>query len=133
LNAWILHWDFHQVFRDPIHLFDANIFFPARLALAFSENLLGAAVFGFPLYAFGASTLVVYNVLFLLGMFLSAIGAWALAREVTDDPAASLLAGFVYAFLPWRIEQIPHIQFQWGAFLPLLLLFLLRYFDSGRR
>ena len=133
LNAWILHWDFHQLFRDPIHLFDANIFFPARLALAFSENLLGAAVFGFPMYAAGASTLVVYNVLFLLGMFLSALGAWALARQVTGDGAASLLAGVVYAFLPWRIDQIPHIQFQWGAFLPLLLLFLLRFLDSGRK
>ncbi|HYT30968.1 MAG TPA: hypothetical protein VEO37_00090, partial [Thermoanaerobaculia bacterium] len=20
LNAWILHWDFHQIFRDPLHL-----------------------------------------------------------------------------------------------------------------
>jgi hypothetical protein len=128
-----LHWDFHQLLRDPIHLFDANIFFPARLALAFSENLFGAALFGFPMYAAGASTLVVYNVLFLFGMFLSALGAWALAREVTGDGAASILAGLVYAFQPWRIDQIPHIQFQWGAFLPLLLLFLLRFLDSGRR
>jgi hypothetical protein len=132
LNAWILHWDFHQTFHDPGHLFDANIFYPARYALAFSENLLGASLFGFPLYAAGLSTLTVYNVLFLLGIFLSALAAWALAREWTGDPRASLLAGVVYAFLPWRIAQIPHIQFQWGAFLALLLLFLLRYLDSGR-
>ncbi|HEY3123854.1 MAG TPA: hypothetical protein VGK70_07290, partial [Thermoanaerobaculia bacterium] len=67
LNAWIFHWDYHQSFRDPLHLFDANIFHPARYALAFSENLFGAAVFGFPLFASGASTLFVYNFLFLLG------------------------------------------------------------------
>ncbi len=131
LNAWILHWDFHQTFRDPLHLFDANIFHPARYALAFSENLFGAALFGFPLFAAGVSTLAVYNVLFLLGMFLSALAAWLLAREVTGDNAASLLAGVVYAFGPWRISQIPHIQHQWGAFLPLLLLFLLRYVRDG--
>ena len=117
LNAWIFHWDFHQFFRDPLRLFDANIFHPARYALAFSENLFGAAVFGFPFFAAGASTLFVYNYLFLLGMFLSALGAWALARYVTGDPTASLLAGFVYAFVPWRLAQIPHIQYQWGAFL----------------
>jgi hypothetical protein len=133
LNAWILHWDFHQTFRDPTHLFDANIFYPARYALAFSENLFGAAVFGFGLYAAGVSTLTVYNALFLLGMFLSALAAWALAREVTGDAAASLIAGVVYAYVPWRMSQIPHIQFQWGAFLPLLLLFLVRYFEAGRR
>ena len=133
LNAWILHWDFHQTFRDPIHLYDANIFYPSRYALAFSENLFGAALFGFPLYAAGASTLLGYNLLFLLGMLLSAMAAWALARDVTGDPVASVAAGLVYAFCPWRIAQIPHIQFQWGAFLALALLFLLRYLDGGRR
>lgn len=133
LNAWIFHWDYHQTFRDPLRLFHANTFYPAKYVLAFSENLWGAAVFGFPLYAVGASTTFVYNFLFLLGMFLSALAAWALARYVTGDAAASLLAGFVYAFVPWRLSQIPHVQFQWGPFLPLLLLFLLRYLDSGRR
>ncbi len=133
LNAWILHWDFHQAFRDPLHLYDANIFYPARYALAFSENLFGAALFAFPLYAAGVSTLAAYNVVFLLGMFLSAMAAWALARDVTGDPLASAAAGIVYAFCPWRIAQIPHIQFQWGAFLALSLLFLLRYLDGGRR
>jgi hypothetical protein len=133
LTAWILHWDFHQTFRAPLRLFDANIFYPARDALAFSENLYGVSLFGFPLYAAGLSTLATSNLLFLLGMFLSALAAWALAREVTGDPAASLLAGLVYAFLPWRLSQLPHLQFQWGAFLPLLLLFLLRYLEEGRR
>jgi hypothetical protein len=133
LVAWIFHWDYHQTFRDPFHLFHANIFHPARYTLAFSENLWGAALFGFPLYAVGASSLFVYNFLFLLGMFLSAMAAWALAREVTGDAAASLLSGLVFAFIPWRLAQIPHVQFQWGAFLPLLLLFLLRWLSGGRR
>jgi hypothetical protein len=133
LNAWILHWDYHQTFRDPLHLYDANIFYPARYALAFSENLFGAALFAFPLHAAGVSTLAAYNVVFLLGMFLSAMAAWALARDMTGDPLASAVAGIVYAFCPWRIAQIPHIQFQWGAFLALALLFLLRYLEDGRR
>jgi len=132
LNAWILHWDFHQVFRDPLHLYDANIFFPDRYVLAFSENLFGASFFAFPLYASGASTLAAYNVLFLLGMFLSGMAAWALAREITGDAVAAAAAGIVYAFCPFRLAQIPHIQHQWGAFLALTLLFLLRYLDRGR-
>ncbi len=133
LNAWILHWDFHQTFRDPLHLYDANIFYPTRYALAFSENLIGAALFAFPLYAAGVSTLAAYNFVFLLGMFLSAMAAWALARDVTGDPLAAAVAGLIYAFCPWRIAHIPHIQFQWGAFLALALLFLLRYLDGGGR
>ncbi len=128
-----MHWDFTQTFRNLFRLFHANIFHPAQYALAFSENLYGAAVFGFPLYAAGLSTLAAYNVLFLLGMALSGMGAWALARWVTGHDGAALLAGLIYAFNPWRLAQIPHIQFQWGAFLPLFVLFLLKYLDLGRR
>ena len=133
LTAWIFHWEFHQVFRDPLRLFDTNIFYPARDTLAFSENLFGAAVFGFPLYAAGLSTLATANVLMLLGMALSGVAGWALAREVTGDPEASLVGGIVFAFVPWRIAQLPHVQFQWGGFLALLLLFLLRALDRGTR
>ncbi len=64
-----------------------------------------------------SSALVNYNVLLLLGMFLSALAAWALAREMTGDPITSTLAGLVFAFLPWRFSQLPHLQFQWAVFL----------------
>ena len=45
LNEWILAWVAHQLPRDPLHLFEANIFYPAHDALAFSEPLIvpGAA------------------------------------------------------------------------------------------
>ncbi len=133
LNARILQWDFAQTLRGPGRLFQLDFFHPARYVLAFSENLYGVALFGFPVLAAGGSAVLNYNVLLLLGMFLSALGAWALARHVTSDPIAAVAAGMVYAFLPWRIEQIPHLQHQWGGFLCLILLFLLRYLESGRR
>ena len=133
LSAWVLHWDYAQALRDPMNLFQAPILHPARYALAFSENFWGAAAFGFPLLASGASLLLNYNVVFLLGMFLSAFSAWALARYVTGDPLSSIVAGLIYAFLPWRFSQIAHIHMQWGPFLCLLFLFLLRYLHGGER
>ncbi len=133
LNARILQWDFRQTLRDPANLYELNFFHPAHDVLAFSENLWGVSLFGFPLLAAGSSALTNYNVLLLLGMFFSAVSAWALARYVTGDALASVVAGLVYAFVPWRFSQIPHLQFQWGGFLCLLMLFLLRYLDHGRR
>jgi len=133
LSAWIFHWDYVQILRDPFNLFQAPILYPAKYVLAFSENMFGAAIFGFPLLAAGASPVTNYNVLLLGGMFLSALSAWALARYVTDDALASLAAGVVYAFLPYKISQLPHVHMEWGAFLCLVFLFLLRYLDSGRR
>jgi hypothetical protein len=133
LTAWILRWDWRQFFRDPAHLFDANIFYPARLTLAFSENLFGAAVFGFPLAFVGLSPITVNNVLLLLGMASSGFAAWALAREMTGDAAASIVAGIFYAFVFFHFSQLPHVQMQWGPFLPLFLLFLWRFLEHGRR
>lgn len=133
LNARILQWDFAQTLRDPLHLYQLNFFHPAKDVLAFSENLYGVALFGFPLLAGGASALFNYNVLLLLGMFLSALAGWALAREITGDPIAAAVGGLVFAFLPWRWSQLAHLQFQWSAFLCLALLFLLRYLERGRR
>ncbi|MGH9442532.1 MAG: hypothetical protein ACRD16_09675 [Thermoanaerobaculia bacterium] len=133
LVTWILHWDWKQFFRDPVHLFDANIFYPARLTLAFSENLFGVSLLGFPLFFAGVAPVAVYNILFLLGMALSGFGAWALARELTGDAGAALAAGVFYEFVPFRFDQVSHLQMQWGGFLPLFLLFLWRFFHSGRR
>jgi hypothetical protein len=132
-NAWILHWDFWQTFHDPLNLFQAPILHPARYALAFSENLYGGAIFGFPLLALGAPVVANYNAVFLFSMAFSAWAAWLLARYVTGDGLAALLAGLVYAFVPWRFAQLPHLNMQLGGFLCLLLYFLLKYLDGGRR
>ncbi len=132
LVARILDWDFRQTLSDPANLFQLDFFHPARYVLAFSENLWGVSLFGFPLLSAGASSLLNYNVMLLLGMFLSALSAWALARHVTGDAVSASVAGVVFAFLPWRFTQLPHLQFQWAAFLCLTLLFLLRYFEKGR-
>jgi hypothetical protein len=132
LSTWILHWDWTAILHHPFSLFNANIFHPSRLTLAFSETLLGVSVFGFPLYSTGVPPLLVHNVLFLLGMTISGFGAWALAYDRTNDALASLVAGVAYAFTPFRLDQLPHIQMQWGGFLPLFLLFLFRFLDRRR-
>src|SRR5205823_1585547 len=39
LNEWTIAWVVHQLPRDPLHLFDANIFYPERRTLAYSESM----------------------------------------------------------------------------------------------
>ena len=36
-------WDGHALLTDPLHLWDANAFYPERYSLAFSDSLLGYA------------------------------------------------------------------------------------------
>ena len=93
VNAWVFDWDRHQLLADPGHLFDANIFYPARYTLAFSENLLGEAALGLPLSGFGCSYIQVYNWLLLIGFFSSALAACGL--RLTRGSAARLTTEFL--------------------------------------
>ena len=50
LNTWALAWVAHQLPRAPARLFDANIFYPHRDTLAYSESNLGAGALAIPAY-----------------------------------------------------------------------------------
>jgi hypothetical protein len=49
LHEWTLAWVAHQVVRDPLHLFDANIFYPERTTLAYSDHLFVQAMMTAPI------------------------------------------------------------------------------------
>ena len=114
LNAWILQWDFHQTFHDPLQLFELNFFYPARDVLAFSENLWGVSLFGFPLLAAGASPLANYNVLLLLGMFLSALGGLGAGARRDRRPDRLGRRRPRLRVPAVALRQLPHLQFQWA-------------------
>lgn len=127
INTWVLDWDWHATFHQPGRLFQANIFYPARYSLAFSENLYGIAAVLFPFRALGASPLTAYNIAMLLGYTLCGFGAYLLAFEITSSAWGAIAAGVFYAFLPYRFTHAPHVQYVWAGTLPILLWTLLRY------
>jgi hypothetical protein len=122
LNAWILAWVAHQLPRAPAHLFDGNIFYPARDALAFSEPLIVPALMGAPLHWLGAPPVLVFNLVLLLGFALTAWAGYAVAYEWTGDRTAGMLAGSMFAFNTHTLTRLAHVQgiHAWG--LPLALL-----------
>ncbi len=127
INTWVLDWDWHATFHQPGRLFQANIFYPAKYSLAFSENLYGIAVVLFPLRAVGVPPLAAYNVAMLLGYTLCGFAAYLLAFEITGSTWGAIAAGIFYAFIPYRFTHAPHVQYVWAWTLPLLLFTLVRY------
>ena len=107
LNAWTLSWVAHQLPRDPVRLFDANIFYPERWTLAYSETLLLPAVVAAPLRWIGAGPILVHNIVLLSGFVLSGVGMACLVRALTGNAAAGVLSGLIFAFLPYRIAAFP--------------------------
>src|SRR5918994_768837 len=67
LNEWIMAWVLHQLPRDPLHLFDGNIFHPAHDSLAFSEPLIVPALIGAPVWWAGGVAGVLFNIVLLAG------------------------------------------------------------------
>jgi hypothetical protein len=122
LNEWILAWVAHQLPRAPARLFDANIFYPERDTLAYSEPLIVQGLMSAPLRWMGASPVLAFNVVLLLGFALTAWAGHRLVYHWTGSQAAGVLAGSMFAFNTHMLTRLAHIQgiHAWG--LPLALL-----------
>ena len=139
LNMWILAWDCEQLrgilqghYSHLTHFFDANIFHPSPLTLAYSEHLVPQAIEVFPVYVLTRNPILCYNLLFLSTFALSGLGMFLFAREVTGNTAAAFVGGLLFAFAPYRIPQSSHLQVLSSQWMPLAMYGFRRYFEGCR-
>jgi hypothetical protein len=133
LNTWILTWDGHALLTDPAHLFDANIFFPLKDTLAYSEHLLGTALPMVPILLISGEPVLAYNVAFLTSFMLSGFGLYLLALRYTGNKLAAFLAGLAFAFAPYRLSLMGHLSLLTVQWLPLALLYLDTFMSTTSR
>lgn len=140
LNCWILAWNMDHmldaVLGSPAALaglWHGTIFHPEPYALAYSELLIAQSLQGLPIYAVTGNIILVYNVLFLSTFALSAFGAYLFVRQLTGDNRVAFIAGLLYGFLPYRVDQATHLHILSSQWMPFALYGLRRYFDTGRR
>jgi len=131
LELWVLGWNLHTITTNPSALFsgrifDANIFFPAPDTLAYSDHLILQALALLPVYWLTGDPVTCYNVLLLVSLAASGLAMHAYAREVGGSTAGAYVAGIAWAFWPYRIARLLHLNLQALYFLPLALLFLHR-------
>jgi len=124
LNEWVVAWVAHQAPRDPLHLFDANIFFPEPRTLAFSEHMTVQGVMAAPVLWLGGSPVLAYNLLVMAGLALSAWALWFVIWRWTGSAAAGAVAGSLLAFNAHTLTRLPHLQALHLEFLPFVLLSL---------
>lgn len=148
LNMWIIAWDAEQLkamltgdLSRVRTFFDANIFYPAPLSLAYSEHLFAQGVQIFPVYLVSRNPILCYNLLFLSTFVLCGLGTFLLVRALTasstsavgGNTAAAFLAGLLFAFAPYRFAQVSHLQVLSVQWMPLVLYGFRHYFETGRR
>ena len=125
-------WVAHQIVRDPVHLFDANIFYPERQTLAFSEHLFVQSMMAAPVRWAGGSAILAYNICLIAGFALT---GWAMAivmQRWTGSWVAGILSGSLMAFNAMTLTRLPHIQMQHMEFFPFALLALDRLLTTPR-
>jgi hypothetical protein len=131
-TAWQVAWVGHAMLHSPLHLFDANAFYPHPLSLAFSDSLLGygpAAFIGHGTVA----ALVRYNLLFLWAWSLCFVGAYLLARELGLGRLGGAAAGIAFAYAPYRVTEAGHLHVISSGGIPLALFLLLRGYRRSSR
>jgi hypothetical protein len=124
-TAWEVAWVGHAMLHSPLHIFNANDFYPHPLSLAFSDSLFGYG----PAAFFGSGTvaaLVRYNLLFLFAWTLCFFGAYLLARELGLGRLGAAAAGAAFAYAPYRVTEAGHLHVISSGGIALALFLLLR-------
>src|SRR5262245_27670740 len=126
LNTWLLWWSTRRV---PLTAawWNAPMFYPMADAMALSELLIGLLPITAPVQWLTGNPLLAYNAVFLSSFALSGLAAYGLAKELTHRRDAAVLAGLVFAFGPYRMNQLSHIQMLAYYWAPICLLALHRF------
>ena len=109
LSIWNVAWVARTLAIDPLHVFDANIFYPNHNTLAYSEANLGAGALAIPVYWLTRNPYAAHSSAVLLAFLLSFAGAYYLTRYLTGDWRAAAVAAVWFAFCPFIFARTAHL------------------------
>lgn len=128
-SIWVVAWVAHALTSAPLGVYDANIFYPHRNTLAFSEANLGAGAIGAPVWWLTRNPYATHNVVVIISFIVSVAGAYYLVRYLTGSRHAAAVAGVMYAFCPFVFARTAHIQLMLIGGLPFCMLAFHRLVD----
>jgi hypothetical protein len=129
-SIWNVAWVAHALVSDPVHLFDANIFYPHHDALAFSESNIVAGIVAMPAWLLTRNPYAAHNTALLFAFATTLLGTWLLVRHLARDGTAAAIAAILFAFCPYFFAHSAHIQLLMAGGIPLAMLALHRLVDE---
>ena len=127
--VWNVAWVAHALTTNPLALYDANIYYPHRRTLAFSEANIGAGTLAVPVWLATNNPFAAHNSVVLVAFALSLVFAWLLVRRLTGDGGAAATSAVLFAFCPYVFSHTAHIQLLMTAGIPLSLFAFHRLVD----
>jgi hypothetical protein len=121
-GIWNVSWVARTLVVNPTRVLDANIFYPHRRTLVYSETNLGAGALAIPAYWATRNPYFTFNFVFILSMVLSAAGGYYLVRYLVRDRRAAAVSAIAFAFCPYVFARTPQIHLLMTAGLPFSML-----------
>ncbi|HUE86067.1 MAG TPA: hypothetical protein VMO26_08315 [Vicinamibacterales bacterium] len=133
--TWVMGWVNGRIIDGAFQGFwDANIFFPERHTLAYSESFIGQSLMVLPVYWFTQNAILSYNVAFILTFVLTGASTFLFTRALVGSVVGAMVAVIVATFneyrLVWSLAHLHTLSLHWWLF---ALFSLHRYFVTDRR
>jgi hypothetical protein len=128
LSAAILWWNAH-VLPLTARWWNGFAFYPATGVMAFSDHRLGESLLAAPLQWIGCEPVTAYNLTLLATYPLCALSAHWLGFTVTKRHDAAIICALAYAFCPYRVAHLPHLELLGGFGMPAALAALHQYIE----
>ena len=129
-SIWNVAWVARTIVTDPGSLFDANIFYPHKNTLAYSEANIVAGVVAVPAWLLTHNAYAAHTSALLFALSSTFVGMWLLVRRLTGDSASAIVAAILFAFCPYFYSHTAHIQLLMAGGIPLSMLALHRLIDA---
>ena len=131
-HQWTFWWVKQSLLEGHSPFYTDLLFHPQGVSLAYHNVAwLNIAVW-LPLQA-AVGGLIAYNLVFIAFLALNGFTMYLLARELTGSPPAAFIGGLVYGFWPYTLSHYDHPNLVVVCWLPLVLLYLHRTLERGRR
>jgi len=137
-DSWVYLWDLwwmkHAIVELHTNPFHTDfLFFPDGTDLYFHTLAVTQSVLSIPLQIVTGNLFLSWNLLALSFFVASALGMYAVVNRITHSQGAALISGYIFAFSPFVLMRFTghwHMSTTWP--IPLMILFLLRFLDTGR-
>ncbi len=117
-GVWRLAWIADAIRTPGVRLFDAPIFHPHGLTLAFSDAVLFPSLLAAPLRYAGLTPVLTFNIVLAAAFLTSGLALFALVRRLTGSLEAGLVSATIFTLAPYRLDHLDHLEMQAAAFMP---------------
>ena len=131
-TVYFMAWNAHQFFRDPLHLFDANILHPHREAMTLAGHRILPGILGAPILALSGNPILAYNVVLAGAYLLAAMAGRRLAGLLRIDAIGAWTAGALYAFNTYQVNEAPRADLLFHGLTALALGELMIFLKTGQ-